>query len=144
LSKLFTLSEAQRLIPEIGRILRVCLGAKHAYDEAEKGFKAFNQRIALSGGMLVSHQDIGRLYLRKQEAKALLKATLEELQQTGVHLKDLETGLIDFPTLYRDREVYLCWKFGELSIAFWHAVEDGFPGRKPIDPEFVRNHRGSR
>jgi hypothetical protein len=50
--------------------------------------------------------------------------------------------LIDFPALYQGREVLLCWKLGEDRIAFWHGVDEGFRGRKPIDDEFRENHRG--
>ena len=57
-------------------------------------------------------------------------------------VKDLDSGLIDFPTLFRGDEVYLCWKLGESGIGFWHKIEDGFPGRKPIDQDFKDNHRG--
>jgi hypothetical protein len=54
-------------------------------------------------------------------------------------VKDLDTGLVDFPTLFRGQEVYLCWKLGEASIEFWHSVDEGFRGRKAIDRDF-RDH----
>jgi hypothetical protein len=59
-------------------------------------------------------------------------------------VKDLDIGLVDFPTTFNGVEVYLCWKLGEPGIEFWHGVEEGFRGRKPIDREFLENHRGDR
>jgi hypothetical protein len=51
----------------------------------------------------------------------------------GVLIKDINTGLLDFPAIRDEREVYLCWKFGEDDIAFWHEIEEGFAGRQSID-----------
>jgi len=57
---------------------------------------------------------------------------LHQIQATGVLVKDLSTGLLDFPAMRGDQEVYLCWKHGETSIEFWHDMESGFAGRQPI------------
>ena len=57
-------------------------------------------------------------------------------------VKDLDVGLIDFPTLYRGEEVYLCWKLGETGIQYWHGIDEGFRGRKKIDRDFLDNHKG--
>jgi hypothetical protein len=51
---------------------------------------------------------------------------------------------VDFPTLFRGVEVYLCWKLGESGIEFWHGVDEGFRGRKPIDQDFLDHHEGDR
>ena len=58
---------------------------------------------------------------------------LHRIQATGALVKDLDTGLLDFPALREEREVYLCWQYGEERIAFWHEVEAGFAGRRPIE-----------
>ena len=62
-----------------------------------------------------------------------LDALIHNIQDTGVIIKDINTGLLDFPALKDEREVYLCWKYGEGDIAFWHEIEDGFAGRQSID-----------
>jgi len=62
-----------------------------------------------------------------------LDALLHEIQDMGVEVKDLTTGLIDFVGLRDGREVYLCWKYGEDSIQFWHEIDAGFSGRQLID-----------
>ncbi|MBI5932683.1 MAG: DUF2203 domain-containing protein [Chloroflexi bacterium] len=60
---------------------------------------------------------------------------LHQINDMGIEVKDLSAGLIDFPALYEDRIVYLCWKFGEDRVQFWHELESGFSGRKWIDWE---------
>lgn len=62
-----------------------------------------------------------------------LDALIHNLQDTGVIIKDINTGLLDFPAIKDEREVYLCWQYGEDEIAFWHEIEDGFAGRQSID-----------
>ena len=59
--------------------------------------------------------------------------TIEELEETGVVMKGLEQGLLDFPSKRFDQEVWLCWKDGETEIKFWHEKDSGFMGRKPIE-----------
>ena len=62
-----------------------------------------------------------------------LDALVHQVQDTGALFKDINLGLLDFPALKDGREVYLCWKYGETDIAFWHEVEAGYSGRQPID-----------
>ncbi len=63
-----------------------------------------------------------------------LKSTLSRILETGCLIKDLEVGLLDFPSLLNNEEVYLCWKLGEDRIRFYHRQDEGFSGRKPLDP----------
>lgn len=138
----FNLLEAEGLLPEVERLLRSLIQLKEDYEQNDAELSQINQRIALAGGMVAPRDRIVQLRSRKDAAARALKGTLEKIQEIGCQLKDVETGLIDFPTLYRDQEVYLCWKLGESGIGYWHHVEDGFRGRRPIDSEFLANHRG--
>ena len=61
-----------------------------------------------------------------------LKKLAEEINDSGIILRDLERGLVDFPMLWESREVYLCWILGESDIQFWHEVDTGFSGRQPL------------
>ena len=61
-----------------------------------------------------------------------LDALIHQVQDTGVLFKDINLGLLDFPALRNGREVYLCWKHGEKDIEFWHEIEAGYAGRRPI------------
>jgi hypothetical protein len=66
------------------------------------------------------------------EAFLELQRALGELQAMDVVLRDLERGLVDFPAMRDGREVYLCWESGEDEIAFWHDLESGYGGRRPL------------
>jgi len=57
---------------------------------------------------------------------------VDRLEQLGVLVKDLDSGLVDFPALRHGEEVLLCWQVGEDDVAYWHGVEEGFAGRKPL------------
>ena len=61
-----------------------------------------------------------------------LDALIHQILDTGAQVKDINTGLLDFSALRNGREVFLCWKYGETDIAFWHEVDAGFAGRQPI------------
>jgi hypothetical protein len=61
-----------------------------------------------------------------------LAGLVDEINEHGAEVKDLDTGLIDFPALRNGETVLLCWQFGEAEIAFWHRPEDGFAGRRPL------------
>lgn len=62
-----------------------------------------------------------------------LDTLVHRILDTGVLIKDVNIGLLDFPALRHGREVYLCWQYGENEIAFWHEIEAGFAGRQPVD-----------
>ena len=62
-----------------------------------------------------------------------LDELIHSVQDTGVIIKDINTGLLDFPAMRDGHEVYLCWKYGEGEIAFWHDIDAGFAGRRSID-----------
>jgi hypothetical protein len=61
-----------------------------------------------------------------------LDELIHKVQDAGALIKDINIGLLDFPALRNGREVYLCWKYGEGDIEFWHEIEDGFAGRQTI------------
>ena len=62
----------------------------------------------------------------------VLREQLEAIQATGCVIKDIETGLVDWPALHEDREVWLCWKYGEREVGHWHELHGGLAGRRPI------------
>jgi hypothetical protein len=140
--KFFNLLEAEGQIPEVERLVRTLQDLKRSYEEADTGLSEINQRVALAGGMIPPRDRIAMLRNQKEANTRGLKSGVERIQEIGCQLKDLETGLVDFPTLYKEQEVYLCWKLGEAGIGFWHHVEDGVRGRRQIDGEFLKNHRG--
>jgi len=142
--KRFTLAEAQNLIPRVDSLLREAVSLKADYQEAEQVIQAMAQRVTMMGGMVVDRDQAIDCKNRRDAVAAKLRGAIEQVQEFGCVLKDLDTGLIDFPTLLRGVEVYLCWKLGEPAIGFWHGVEEGFRGRKAIDQDFLDHHRGDR
>jgi hypothetical protein len=140
--RFFTVFEAERLIPEVQGLLRSLLQLREDYQRTETELHGCLQRISVAGGMIPPRDKIGQLRNRKDAAARGLQTSLKKLEEIGCLLKDIDTGLVDFPTLYHGQEVYLCWKLGEGNIAYWHHVDAGFPGRQAIDSEFLAQHRG--
>ncbi len=137
-NRTFTLGEAQQLLPILESLLNGAMESKATAEEIEREFQELTRQVFLAGGMLV---DFRRTTARKAEREAAvrhLKDALAEIDAMGVQVKDLDIGLLDFPCLVEDRIVLLCWKRGEKSIGYWHGVEEGFRGRKPIDDSILK------
>jgi hypothetical protein len=139
----FTLDEARGCLPDVEKAVRAAVQAKTYYEQSEQAFQSLLQRIIVCGGILVDRFAVETIKSTRQSNGERMKAAVEEIQQRGCLIKDLDAGLIDFPTLFRGEEVYLCWRLGEADIAFWHGVHEGFAGRREIDQFFVENHQGS-
>jgi hypothetical protein len=141
LSKTFTLSEAQTLLPVVEALLRKTQTAATQAGELEREMQQLSQRIFLSGGMHVDVSAAARRRAERDKAVQEAKDTLAEIDSIGVQVKDLEQGLLDFPSLMDGKPVLLCWKLGEPTIAHWHTEEEGFAGRKPLDARFGKTER---
>ena len=140
--RFFSLVEAEGRLPEVESLLRNLLQLREDYGRSEAELNRIHQRITMAGGMIPPRSEIERLRSRKDAAAQGLKSSIEKIQEIGCQLKDISTGLVDFPTLSHGKEVYLCWQLGETGISYWHHVEDGFRGRRAIDAEFLASHRG--
>src|SRR3974390_1055235 len=121
--KRFTLAEAQSLTAALEPLLQNAISQKARYTQAERAIQHFTNRIQASGGMLVDREEVLGARGLRDTAAAELKETLETVQEYGCIVKDLDIGLLDFPTMFRGREVYLCWKLGEPSITWWHGTD---------------------
>ena len=140
--RFFTLQQAEKVLPDVASAIRDAISLKSQYERVESEWQNFSQRVSVMGGVRV---DRGRMMEQKngrEEAALALKQAVDRVHEFGCLLKDLDIGLIDFPTLFQGEEVYLCWKLGEAGIGFWHGVNEGFRGRKPIDSGFLEHHRG--
>jgi hypothetical protein len=141
LSKTFTLSEAQTLLPVVEALLRKAQEAAARSGELEAEMQVLAHRIFLSGGMHVDVSVAARRRAERDKAMQEAKDTLAEIDSIGVQVKDLEEGLLDFPSVMDGKPVLLCWKLGEPTIAHWHTEEEGFAGRKPLDPRLGKSER---
>jgi hypothetical protein len=142
MQRFFTLQQAEQLLPSVASAIGEAISLKAEYQRLESEWERFSQRMAVSGGMRVDRGQVIEQKHRREEAAAALKQAIDHVHQFGCLVKDLDIGLIDFPTLFQGEEVYLCWKLGEAGIQYWHGVHEGFRGRKPIDADFLDRHRG--
>jgi hypothetical protein len=138
--RLFTLDSARRILPQVRARLHQAMEAHRRLEAVRQSFKSFSQKVQWSGGASLDPSHVHRWQTSVDEASASLRAALEQLEDMGVQIKDLEIGLVDFPTIYRGREVLLCWRLGEPDISWWHGAEEGFRGRKPVDADFENHH----
>jgi hypothetical protein len=141
LSKTFTLSEAQTLLPVVEALLVRAQASATRSEELEMEMQQLVQRIFLTGGMHVDVSAAARRRAERDKAVQEAKDSLAEIDSIGVQVKDLEQGLLDFPSLIDGKPVLLCWKLGESAITHWHTEEEGFAGRKPLDSRFGKNER---
>jgi hypothetical protein len=138
----FTLSESEVLLPRVERALRDAVFHKSESQKAAQELEDHTRQIRMAGGSRVNRGEYISVRARRDTSAAALKEALDQIEQMGVMVKDLDIGLIDFLTLYQGREVCLCWKLGEDRIRFWHGTEEGFRGRREIDEQFLKEHRG--
>ena len=134
----FTLDEAHELLPVLESLLRQAIGGKKQIEEIDKELKEVAHRVFLSGGMLLPIVRLARRKAEREKAAQQVKDAVSEINSTGVQVKDLDIGLLDFPCVVDGRTILLCWRLGEKSIAHWHGMEEGFAGRKPIDDRIPR------
>ncbi len=142
MERTFTLAEAQVLLPVLENLLKKAIEGKKLIEQVDEDFQQVSQRIFLSGGCEVDVASLARRKAEKDHAAQRVKDALAEIAATGVQVKDLDIGLLDFPCLVEDQVILLCWKLGEKSIEHWHGLEEGFRGRKPIDERILRSQGG--
>lgn len=125
---IYTPQDANKVLPEVKRRFNDIVSQK-------------NHVIAIQQELqrtIESDSSLGRFIKKKQElnlAVSNLYKSIEHLEDMGVMIKSVDEGLLDFPSLRFDQEVWLCWKSGETEIKFWHGKDEGFMGRKPLSPK---------
>lgn len=137
-NRTFTLAEAQRLLPILESLLKTAISSKQLIEQVDSELQDLGHRIFLNGGTLVNVLEVARRKSEREKAVQRAKDAVAEIHATGVQVKDLDIGLLDFPCKVEGEIVLLCWKLGEEKIAHWHSPEEGFAGRKPIDERIER------
>jgi hypothetical protein len=137
----FTLDEALNLLPILESLLRTAIDGKKLIESVDEELQALAQRVFLRGGVLVNIVHMARRKAEREKAIQRVKDAVAEIDATGVQVKDLDIGLLDFPCEVDGRTVLLCWKLGEKGITHWHGVSEGFAGRKPIDERIAKAKR---
>ena len=137
MSKTFTLAEAQVLLPILESLLRAAMEGKKLIEDVDGEFQALSNRIFINGGTFVNIVPLAQRKREREAAVQRVKDALAEIDSTGVQVKDIDIGLLDFPCVVEDRVILLCWKLGEKGISHWHSTDEGFAGRKPIDDKIA-------
>ncbi|MBM2819941.1 MAG: hypothetical protein HW410_1623 [Nitrosarchaeum sp.] len=122
----FTTNEANQALPDVIKKFELALAKKNIVAKLE-------QDLQMSIATRNSFEDYIAIKQKLNSAMTKFFGTLEILENTGVSVKSIEEGLLDFPSKRFDEEVWLCWKYGETEIKFWHEKDSGFMGRKPIE-----------
>jgi hypothetical protein len=131
--KYFDRREAEELLPTLEPFLEEARKQKRALDSITAEISNAALRIMMLGGSLPPFAELNRKKNQREKVAEQLSQMVDEIQQTGCLVKDLDSGLVDFPSLRGGEKVYLCWKLGEERIGYWHGIEEGFAGRKPLD-----------
>lgn len=139
--KTFTLEQAHQLLPVLKSLIRRAMEAKKLLERIEKELQDLRHRILLSGGLWVNVAAMSRRHAERERITQEAKDALGEIHAIGVQVKDLDIGLLDFPCAVDEGIVLLCWKYGEEKIQYWHGLEEGFRGRKPIDERILRGKK---
>lgn len=137
----FTLDEAQSLLPVLESLLRTAIDGKKLLESVDAEFQEVAHRVFLNGGTFLNIVHLARRKAEREKAVQRVKDALAEIDSTGVQVKDLDIGLLDFPCEVDGHTVLLCWKLGEKSITHWHGVGEGFAGRKRIDERIAKAKR---
>ena len=122
----FTLNQANEILPSIIKKFKNTIVLRNEVIRIQSDLET-NQKYTTN---------FKEYIIKKQELNSAITnfyKSIEELESTGVTIKSLDQGLLDFPSLMFNEEIWLCWKEGETEIKFWHGKDEGFNGRKPIE-----------
>lgn len=123
--RLFTLSEANHLIPQLNARLTSIREAKAVLARTKEDIRRASAQAQYGGGSA-----LGPLYISSLQQ---ISSQLQAIHEMGVLVKDVEMGLCDFPHLREGRVVFLCWKLGEQEIKWWHETSTGYKDRCPLE-----------
>lgn len=131
--RLFTLGEANALLPRVRLLLQAILARAERLNALQDRLTEF--RAAKSRGDHAVEGEARIVAGVLREADRIgdeIRGLFAEVREIGCEVKDVQTGLVDFPARREERTIYLCWRLGEDEIAFWHELDAGFSGRQPL------------
>ena len=127
----FTPEEANAALPGVRLLVERMVEHRRAHVEALERQEELEGRIRGNGGGIPPAQLADTAAEVERHARELARA-VDDIVELGVEVKDLDEGLVDFPALRHGETVLLCWQLGEDEIGYWHSVEAGFAGRRPL------------
>jgi len=122
----FTLEQANKMLPSVIEKFNIVLDAKEQVVRIQTDFETNPKYMSSFKDYIIKKQELN-------SAITKFYKSIEDLEATGVSVKSIDQGLLDFPSLMFNEEIWLCWKQGETEIKFWHGKDEGFNGRKPIE-----------
>jgi hypothetical protein len=127
----FTVEEANEALEEVRPLTEELVGHRHALVELQERQSVLTARIAGNGGNVEPHE-LEEVQEQLDEEVAGIARCVARIHEVGALVKDLDDGLVDFPATRDGEDVLLCWRLGENEIGFWHGLDEGFSGRKPL------------
>ena len=127
----FTPEEANAALAEVRPLAEEVVEHRRTHLRAQREHAELVQRIAGNGGG-IDTQSLADLEAESARARFGIARCVNRIHGLGAIVKDLDEGLVDFPASHAGEEVLLCWKVGEEAVAFWHGLDEGFAGRKPL------------
>jgi hypothetical protein len=127
----FSVDQANALLARLRSTIPQLQEVKARHDRFQGQVEEASGRMASNGHLVEKDLNEARQELAK--AVAEMKSLIERVQEMGCELKDIDQGLVDFRAEREGREVYLCWKLGEDEVLWWHELDAGFAGRKPLE-----------
>ncbi|MFQ5830749.1 MAG: DUF2203 domain-containing protein [Candidatus Methylomirabilia bacterium] len=131
--KYFTPGEVEALIPELTRIMARLMDTHGEVRQIRSVLHEEQRRIMVAGGGILNREVWSERRRRLEIVMREMKDGIAAIVKLGGVPKDLGMGLVDFPHLLGKQEVNLCWRFGETRVRFWHGLEEGYAGRKPLE-----------
>jgi hypothetical protein len=129
--RFFTVDEANDALPQLGILLEQVTDVAGAMSIVENNLQAMI-RDSRSNGHSTSEFNIAAKRDELSKCANRIEELIDRIGQMGIILRDLDTGLVDFPAIRDGREIYLCWLKGEENVAFWHPIDSGYSSRKPL------------
>ena len=127
----FTTEEANEALLEVRPLTEELVGHRRSLVALQERQSAVTARIAGNGGNVEPHE-LEEVQAQLDEEVAGIARCVARIHEVGALVKDLDDGLVDFPATRDGRDVLLCWRLGEDEISFWHGLDEGFSGRKPL------------
>src|SRR6202051_207324 len=124
-NRTFSLDEEQLLFTILESLLRQAINGKKLIEDVDNELQETAHRVFLNGGTLLNVVHLARRKAEREKAIRRVKDALAEIDATGVQVKDLDIGLLDFPCKVEGEVLLLCWKLGEATIANWHTTHEG-------------------
>jgi hypothetical protein len=138
---LFTLEEVNSLVPRLRALMDIQMGRR---SEIERRLGQLSERLGKAPASIQLNErdppDVRNLKQELVQRVDTYQTAWREIEEMGAVLKDPRTGLVDFYGHVDGKPVWLCWKYGEETVTHYHGLDEGFVGRKPIEPTMRRRH----